>query len=412
VFSWREFSMVEMRRFYNLEPILVRDLTASMTLNGRSPTNYSAMDRTMTPSRGHREVTAHHEQCVCSTIDAAQLMQQWAPGAYTCLVCSQTNLLCYWQLDSKSGYRDNLDIQRTQACWWYDQTNGLGFNVAGAIVQDPDTALQFKGSTTVLVSPSYRDHVPTNSPLVSLSATNFTLEAWVQVGALNTNQWFFAHDNGLSDGVDVMLGLNASNHFQFVVGTDARGSGYGYGDVLESATAVTPADVAAHRWFHLAALHDRDQSTVSLYVNGNLDKQGAHVCRPVSLAWAPHFGSRGVATVDTAGKLSNPGFEFLQGTLDEVAIYTVPLGGDLIRLHYQTARGLPAQPVALSARRQGNQLLLTWPTFPGGLWPQASDCQPTPNWQFLTVPVLESNGTNLVSLPITNSSRFFRLGSQ
>jgi hypothetical protein len=334
---FRDFGMVPMKRFCNLEPIMVRDLTDSMTLNGRSPTNYSAVDLTMTPDRGHREVTAHNEEYICSTIDAAQLMQQWAPSAYSCLVSSQPNLLCYWRLGSKAGYQDCLDIQRTQACWWYDQTNGLGFGAAGAIVQDPDTAMQFKGSTTVLISPIYSGHIPTNSPLVSLSATNFTLEAWVQPAALNTNQWVFAHDNGSSNGVDVLLGLNASNHFQFIVGTDVQYSGYG--DVLESAATVTQADVTSNRWFHIVATHDIAHGAVALYIDGNLDSHRLHVCNPVSLALAPHLGSRGTVTVDETGKLSNPGFEFLQGALDEVAIYTAPLGSDLVRLHYQTAQG-------------------------------------------------------------------------
>jgi nicotinamidase-related amidase len=334
---YRDFGMVPMKRFCNLEPIMVRDLSDSMTLNGRSPTDYSAVDLTMTPDRGHREVTSHNEQYICPTIDAAQLMQQWAPSAYSCLVSSQPNLLCYWRLGSKAGYQDCLDIQRTQGCWWYDQTNGLGFGAAGAIVQDPDTAMQFKGSTTVLISPIYRGHIPTNSPLVSLSATNFTLEAWVQAAALNTNQWFFAHDNGLDNGVDVLLGLDASNHFQFIVGTDAQGGGYG--DVLESATTVMPDDVTSNRWFHIVAVHDVAQAAVFLYINGDLDSQGVHVCHPVSLDLAPHLASRGTVAVDETGKLSNPGFDFLQGALDEVAIYTAPLDSDLVRLHYQTAQG-------------------------------------------------------------------------
>ena len=333
---YRPFGMVPMKRYCNLEPIMVRDLTDSMTLNGRSPADYAAVDLTMTPDRGHREVTAFDEQYICSTIDAAQLMQQWAPSAYSRLISSQPDLLCYWRLDSKSGYRECLDIQRVQSCWWYDQTNGLGFDVAGAIVQSPDTALQFKGSTTVLISPIYRGYIPTNSPLVSLSSTNFTLEAWVQPAALDANQWLFAHDNGLSNGVDVLLGLDASNHFQFIVGTDAQGDGYG--DVLESATTVTPDDVTSNRWFHVVAEHDVVQGTVSLYVNGELDSQGIDVCQPVSLALAPHLGSRGTVSVDATGTLSDPGFDFLQGTLDEVAIYTAPLDSDVVRLHYQTAQ--------------------------------------------------------------------------
>jgi hypothetical protein len=151
---------------------------------------------------------------------------------------------------------------------------------------------------------------------------------------------------------------------------------------------------------------------VALYVNGNLDTQGPHLCRPVSLASAPHLGSRGVATVDGAGKLSNPGFGFFQGLQDEVAIYAAPLGSDVIRLHYQTARGLPAQPVALSGFAQGNQLLLSWPAFTGGLWLQAEDTLEAPNWQYLSIPVLESNGSNLAVITASNSSQFFRLASQ
>ncbi len=408
--STRDFSMIPMKRYCNLEPIMVRDLTDSMTLNDRSPANYKILDPTMTPDRGHREVTAHDETYLCSTISAAQLMQQWAPGAYTSLVSSESNLLCYWRFGSKSGYRESLDIERNQSCWWYDQTNGLGFNLPGALIQDTNTALQFKGATTVLVSPIYRDDIPTNSPLVSLSATNFTLEVWVQIGALNSDQWVFSHDNGLAGGVDALLGLNESNHFQFIVGTDGQQSGFG--DVLQSATAVTEADVAANHWFHIIATHDVVNGTAALYVNGNLDTESAHVCQPVSLASAPHFGSRGVATVDTAGKLSNPGFGFFQGALDEVAIYSAPLGSDSIRLHYQTAQGLPAQPVTLFAQTQGNEMLLSWPAFSGGLWLQASDSLLTPNWRFLTVPVLESNGMNWAFVSTTNGSRFFRLGSQ
>jgi nicotinamidase-related amidase len=410
VVSWRNFSMIHMKRSCDLETIMVRDLTDSMTFNGRSPADDLVVDLTMTPDRGHREVTAHNETYICSTISGAQLMQQWAPSAYTCLVSGQSNLLCYWRLDSKSVYKDCLDIQRTQTCWWYDQTNGLGFEVAGAIAADPDTAIEFKGSTTVLISPSYRDDIPTNSPLVSLSATNFTLETWVQVGARNADQWFFSHDNGLSSGVDVLLGLNQRNHFEFIVGSNDQHSGHG--DVLESATAVTEADVTSSRWFHIVAVHDRDHGTVALYVNGKLDRQGVHVCRSVSLASAPHLGSRGVVAVDSGGKLSNPGFEFFEGTLDEVAIYTAPLPSDLVRLHYQTAQGALAQPVTLSATRQGDQILLSWPANSQGLRLQASDNLLTPDWKSLTVPVGKSSETNVVLLPATNGSRFFRLASQ
>src|SRR5262249_31012294 len=88
----REISIIPMKRYCPLQPILVRDLTASMSLNGRAQGGYypfgtpndsmSNLDWTMTPNRGDREVTASIETHLCPTIDARQLMQHWEPTGY------------------------------------------------------------------------------------------------------------------------------------------------------------------------------------------------------------------------------------------------------------------------------------------------------------------------------------------
>jgi hypothetical protein len=365
----------------------------------------------MTPDRSHRNVVAADETTICSTIDARQLMQYWSPATYANLVSGDTNLLCYWRMDSKSDYQEILDIERTQSCWWNKSDNGqttrLTFGVPGAISGEPDTAVQFNGST-LLISPMFRDDIPTNSALVSLSATGFTLETWVQVKALNSNQWFFAHDNGSANSVDVLLGLSSDNHFKLVVGTDAGHSGFG--DVLESATVVTQADVNSNSWFHVVAVHDLAHATVALYINGTLETQTAHTCHPVALASAPHLGSRGLVNLGANGYLGNTGFDFFSGALDEVAVYSAPLTSGLIRFHYQTALGLVPPPVTLSASWQDHQLILTWPAaFPELLLQTTGPL--LSNWQDAALSVQESNGVNRVVVETTNTSQFFRLKS-
>jgi nicotinamidase-related amidase len=354
VYRTREVSMVPMKRYCGLEPILVRDLTDSMTLNGRLTTgrnnSRANVDLTMTPDRGHRRVVARVEMSVGSTIDARQLMQDWPPAAYANLVSGHSNLLGYWRMDSKSDYQEILDIQRLQSCWWNRTDNrqlaGLVFGVAGAIANDPDTAVQFNGSSSLLVSPIYRVDIPTNLPLASLSATNFTIELWVKLNHLNgTNQWFYAHDNGTAAGVDVLLGLNASNHFEFVVGQNAAGTGFG--DVITTTNTVTQAEVDSQQWFHLVAEHDLSHSNVVLYVNAGDPMTAACQGASVSLALAPHLGSRGAIRMGADGMLSSLGFEAFNGVMDELAIYSTTLDAETVKAHYLIAKGIHSPPPAI-----------------------------------------------------------------
>lgn len=410
----RETSMIPMKRYCNLTPILVRDLTDSMTLNGRKQTGVNDssdnIDLTVTPDRGHARVVAQDETSVCASIDARQLLQYWPPAAYANLITGESNLLCFWPMDSKADYQQILDMKRTQSCWWNRndpaQTAGLNFAVTGAILGAPDTALQFSGST-VLVSPLYRDDIPSDSPLSSLSSTNFTIEAWVQPAALNSNQWFFSHDNGSSNGVDVLLGLNSNNRFQFVVGTDP--SKTSFGDFLQSATLVTAEDLASNRWFQIVAVHDINSRSDSLFVNGHLDAQTNQTCVPVTLSSAPHLGSRGLAQLGGSQFLVNRGFGFFYGALDECAIYSAALSSNTVMRHYQVAQAQAPSPVTVTASAQQNQLIVTWPAWPLGWRLQTS--QDLLHWQNSTLPVSEANGLRQTYVPLVGPRQFFRSAS-
>ena len=78
--------------------------------------------------------------------------------------------------------------------------------------------------------------------------------------------------------MDVLLGLGQSNHFRFVVGTD--GAQKDYGNLLESATAVTPADVASNHWFHIVALHDLSHGTVACTSMGTWTRKALTFVNP------------------------------------------------------------------------------------------------------------------------------------
>ncbi len=407
----RETSMIPMKRYHGLEPIMARDLTDSMTLNGRKQTggNNSGnnVDLTMTPDRGHAQVVAHNETYVCSSIDARQLLQYWPAAAYASLVAGEPSLLCCWQMDAGVSYQEILDLKRTQSCWWNRDDNnqiaGLTFGVGGAITNDPGAAVQFSGST-LLASPIYRDDIPTNSPLASLSSTNFTLELWVQPALLGSNQWFFAHDNGSAVGIDVLLGLNSNNRFQFIVGSNPNHTDIG--DLVQSQVIVMPGDLAARRWFHIVAVHDVGAGMVSLYIDGSLEAQTTHACAPVRLSVAPHLGSRGSCTLGGTRYLTNRGFEFLHGSLDEVALYSSALSGETISLHHQTAQPHSAGNFALTSVRQPGQIVLRWPAWPLGYLLQTST--DLSHWEDSTLPIQETNGWRQTFMPLTNGQQFFR----
>lgn len=341
----REMSMTPMARYCQLSSILVRDLAVSMGLNGRKSTGVvdtsANVNLAMTPDACDQVVNASDETYLCSSIDSRQLLWTDLPASYTSLVASDTNLMCYWPMDSQSRYQTILDVKRNQSCWWnsfdQNQSTNLDFDIPGAIAVEPDTAVEFTGASTLLISPHYRVDIPTNSPLASLSATDFTFEAWVRIDHLpQSNQWFYAHDDGSTDGVDMMVGLNSNHHFEFVVGRNPAGDGFG--DVVESTAAVAQTDVNSQRWFYIVAEHDRTGGTVSLLVNDGDPVSIPENCLPVSLTNAPHLGSRGRIEMDEDGYLEDYGFEHFAGAIDQVAIYSSVLDPAVILAHYAVAK--------------------------------------------------------------------------
>jgi hypothetical protein len=315
-------------------------------------------------------------------------------------------------MDSRSDYQEILDVRRLQSCWWNrsdaNQLAGLSFGVPGAVTNDPDTAVQFNGSSTLLLCPIYRVDVPTNIPLASLSATDFTVELWVKIARLNaSNQWFYSHDDGTADGVDVLLGLNSSNRFEFVVGKNTAGTAFG--DVIESTNIVTQADVDSQRWFYLVAEHDASHGNVTLYVNADGPQTAPHDCSPVSLASAPHLGSRGLVQMGSDGYLSNFGFENFNGVLDEVAVYSTALDAAAIGARYAAAKGIPLEPRFDSVAFTANGEVRLWLQGTAGKTYVLQGSTNLTAWEAVATNSAPADGLEFVDGSATNHpTRFYR----
>jgi len=328
----RDSGVQKVTRELNVHPILVRDLTDAYTANGKHP-DTGVTDYSWYPDRGTREVVAWYERNAFGTIDASQLLAREASNcyAYSNRVANEPGLLTYWRMGGKNGDKQIQDVKGTQAAW---NTESVSLGQPGAIHGDLDTAAKFNGSAGVIVAPRYQANLPLdvpagNSPLVSLSNGSFSVEAWVQLDALNGhNQWVLSHDAGSNESVDFLLGLNPDGTFRFVTRKNMAND-------LSSAVAVTQADVEGNRWFHLVGVQDLTRGVLDLYVNGQLVASKSSLdglCATVQNSL--QIGSRGTTAVAGDGSVTSSGVEFFNGAIDEVAIYGRALSAQEIHEHY------------------------------------------------------------------------------
>jgi nicotinamidase-related amidase len=324
----------------NMQPIVIGDLTDAYSGNGKDPgSSYPARtDYSWTFDRGTRQVVGFYQQKAFGTIDASQILSRDTSGtygnsiyAYSDRVTSNTSLLGYWQMNGNNGSKSIRDVEINQSAW-NAQSATLG--VSGAIYGSPDKAAKFNGtSSCVIIGPEYQANLPTNSPagnspLINLASSSFTVEAWVKVGALGSQQWLISHDDGGSTNVDFMLGVQPNGQFEFI-------TRQGQVNNLSSATVVTSADVTSGKWFHIVAEQDTITNKLDLYINGYLDAEQTGINgAAAAVANALHIGSRGATTVNSSGTVTAAGSGFFNGTIDEVAIYGSALTLSEVQAHY------------------------------------------------------------------------------
>jgi hypothetical protein len=168
-------------------------------------------------------------------------------------------------------------------------------------------------------------------------------------------------------------------------------------------------DWANDAWHHLAAVFYRDANRVYTYVDGNL----------TASASLGNTGLESLTPVDIRTTLvgsSGNGSASAFGLVDDLGIWTRPLSGETIRMIYDSGLRGQAIPQAspgqasLSATSSGGNIVLTFPAWATvQTLESTSNLQPATTWTAVTATPTVVGTNAIVTLPATNTSRFFRL---
>lgn len=237
-----------------------------------------------------------------------------------------------------------------------------------------------------------------------LRPTNFTIEAWVKLDALNTPgtanesvQFFVFKQNTRSNFFEgYWLGKSSAT------GTDA------FVFAVTSAAGVfvpvRSGTIQTGLWYHVAAV--RGSNYIQLYTNGVFSAQAA-VNFPQDYGNQPlYFGSSGLPSYDRKPK----------GSLDEISLYNRALSAGEINAIYSAGADGKCKapnitgPPLLQIRCLGTNVVLTWPTNALGYALQCTTNLIAPTiWNTVTPSPVVINGLNTVTNSVVGEKKFFRL---
>jgi hypothetical protein len=264
-----------------------------------------------TPGSDAPTIDVAHESAVVDVI--AETLPESAPVESGTVTYAQTVLadspLAYWRLDEPAGATTALDSSGHGVNGTYKGT--VSHAVAGAIVNDPDTATFFDGNT---------GYVDVGAVFAFAGAAAFSLEAWAQpVLDANYHGLLSRCDNssGPQDGYLMFIEPQSRPYYDY-----ERILTPGTQNISESNFTATSG-----AWAHVVATFDG--STIVLYVNGKVENTTAGT---VSL---PTATSDFVLAAESGGT-DSPWW----GALDEVAVYDHALSGARVAEHYKVGMGL------------------------------------------------------------------------
>jgi hypothetical protein len=224
-----------------------------------------------------------------------------APSYYS-LVTSGPGLLAYWRLGEASGTAA-ADVTGT-----YNGTyvNKPTLGSAGAIVNDPDTAVTFNGTSQRVNLPS----LP--------SAQNFSIEGWTYLTKSTVNNNTLYGDAGTVR----LLARPGTGSYRTAAYAGVTLNGKEY--------ALQPTSPASNinSWVYWVVT--RQGSTLTLYRNG------------VQIAQRTDLPAGATASINGYIADQANGNYHLNGRVDDVAIYTSALTASTIASHYQAALHGPA----------------------------------------------------------------------
>jgi hypothetical protein len=251
--------------------------------------------------------------------------------------------VAYWRLNEKSDTDPIVDLTGNVANGNWDDRGGMDWGAGGAIVGDPDTAVQFAtafgfgcgGACGV-------GQVPAGGVLdlgTVDSQQVITLEAWFKLlpsvnDALPPSAFprIFHYNN--FDAGQYAFGLvgNDSGGFpgqRTVWAGRGDGSDSGFVILAAEADAIPPSD--DEEWFHFVAQLQEDE--VRLFLNG---EELSDLTDSDPIFWQAEQATIG-------GRIQSDGSTVVQsfpGLIDELAIYNTLLSPERIQAHYQAGLGL------------------------------------------------------------------------
>lgn len=273
---------------------------ASANLNGSigvQGTNY--------PLTGRIDEVALYRSALSAT-DVANDYQtalngQPASPSYKSTVLNDSSLESYWRLGDTGGSAATDSKGTTNGTY-----SGVTLGAAGAITNDPDTAASFNGSSSKVSLPSLG------------TVGDFTIEGWTSLtnGSVTNNAIY-----GSSGAVRLFARPGSPN-------TPTMG----YASVWLNGTEylLQPNSTASNlnTWVYWALT--RQGGTLTLYRNG------------VQIGQRTDLPTTATATINGSIGAQGGSAYFLNGRIDDVAIYDAALSAAAVANHYTTALNGPA----------------------------------------------------------------------
>ena len=234
-------------------------------------------------------------------------------SAYSQLVLATANLVGYWRMDALSGTSE-ADASGNGNTGTYQNAPTLG--VQGAIVGDGDTAVTFAKASTQWCS----------CTTLAVPLTAYTIMAAVKIGDLSGFYGITGHWDG-TNGAGIWIGATNFELMHATLSTEV---------VSSVAPVVGP-------WYWVAGTWDG--ATAILYVNGANTGQTS-VSTAIGTPAAGHWNIGSY----------NDGVGPIQGTIDEVAVFSRALSAAEIAALYQAGLGGAAFFPTIARLRNPNNI--------------------------------------------------------
>jgi hypothetical protein len=260
-----------------------------------SPTGTSYIDMSVTAGTKYYYYVKANNSAGDSPPSSEVSATPTAATSYASTVLATSGLVSYWRLDETSGTTANDQTGANTGTYVGAHT----LNQPGAIANDSDTAVKLSGGYVSIPAAS------------SLRPSSVTIEGWFNLAAVGYGRLFSA-----SGGV--YLEVDSSNHLLFSYkGTDGNQHTVTSSTVLSTGT-----------WYYLVGTVD-SSGNERLYVNG---AQDSSLTTGLAIQWDNYGAAIGAYSDGSGG--------FLNGTVDEIAVYNTALSATTIQNHYNVGVGI------------------------------------------------------------------------